>query len=42
MIFMNSEINEIDLEALFFGISKMCFAKGNLPQRRTDFTETYL
>ena len=51
MIFMNSEIHEIDLEALFFRNfqnpndtnsdlqGKMCFAKEYLPQGRTDSTE---
>ena len=52
MIFMNSKINKIDLEALFFwnfqklnGKNldiqvKTCFAEENLPQGSTDFTET--
>ena len=49
MIFINSEITEIDLEALFFRIFKIrdldlqvkiCFASKVLAQGRTDFTET--
>ena len=49
MIFMNSEISEIDLEALFIRIFKIpnldlqvkiCFASKILAQGRTDFTGT--
>ena len=49
MIFMSSEISEIDLEALFFRIFKIpnldlqvkiCFPSKILAQGRTDFTET--
>ena len=51
MIFMNSEINEIDLEAFVFGIFKIpvvkleifrkkCVLLKNLHLGGTDFTET--
>ena len=45
MIFIDSEINHIDLEVLFFRIFKipavkMCFASKILPQGNTVFTET--
>ena len=45
MIFINSEINDIHLEGLFFRIFeipavKMCFASKILPHVNTVFTET--
>ena len=45
MIFIDSEINDIDLKGLFFGIFKfppvkMCFASKILPLGNKVFTDT--